>query len=153
MKKATTIADYALSWISHQTPMEAFNTINDIASWWSQDFKGASQKLNDEFEVRFGDVHYSKQKLVELIPGKRVVWLVTGSHLNFLDDKSEWTNTRIIFDIVQQSNETEIHFTHVGLVPEIECFDACTEGWNHYLQKSLQKLMASGKGEPYQMTI
>jgi len=140
--------DYHTSIRVDATPHEAFESINSVSHWWTENLEGDSRKPDDEFTVRFGDVHYSKQKLIEVIPDKKVVWLVTDSKLNFLKDKDEWTNTRIVFEIISQDKQTEVHFTHIGLTPEIECFDACSNAWSQYIQQSLRRLIRTGKGQP-----
>lgn len=127
---------------------KAFECINNVSQWWTANLEGNSHRLNDEFTVRFGDVHYSKQKLVEFIPDKKVVWLVTDSKLNFIKDQQEWTNTKICFEVFTHEGKTQIVFTHHGLVPEIECYDACSNAWSQYIQQSLLSLVSTGKGKP-----
>ena len=127
---------------------EVFDNINNVTKWWTGDLEGHSQKLGDEFTVRFGEIHVSTQKLIEFIPGEKVVWLVTDSNLNFIKDRDEWTNTRISFELSADDNKTRLLFTHTGLVPGIECYNSCTKGWDHFIKGSLFKLLTEGKGTP-----
>lgn len=140
--------DYHTSITVDVTAQEAFESINSVSKWWTENLEGSSKKLNDEFAVRFGDVHVSRQKLVEVIPDKKVVWLVTDSKLNFVKDKHEWTNTKISFEIAEKGGKTQIHFTHIGLVPGVECYNGCTSAWGQYIKGSLFRLLTEGKGRP-----
>ena len=148
MSQTMNPTDYTETLSFDQAPTEVFNAINNVRGWWNDTAKGTFQKLDDEFETRFGDVHYSKQKLIEVVPDKKVVWLVTDSHLNFLGDKTEWTGTRVCFEISRKENKTYLQFTHVGLRPKIECYDACSTAWGQYLRYSLFYLVTTGKGQP-----
>jgi len=139
--------NFTVSFLVDQTPKEAFNAIQNVPGWWTENLQGSTQQLNDEFEVRFGDVHYSKQKLIEVITNKKVVWLITDSRLNFVKDKSEWTGTKISFEITEKDGKTQVRFTHSGLVPEIECYRDCSNAWGYYVN-SLHSLITTGKGQP-----
>jgi len=137
-----------------QTPEEVFNAIRNVRGWWSgyysEEIKGDTKKLNDEFSFRAGGgAHYSRQKLIEVIPKKKVVWLITDSKLDFLENKDEWTGTKVIFDISTKGDKTQLVFTHDGLTPEIECYNSCAPAWSQYLQNKLLPLITSGQENIY----
>ena len=131
-----------------QSPEQAFAAINDVRAWWSGDIEGETDKPGEEFVYRYGDVHYSKQRITESVPGRKVAWLVLDSHLNFTRDKAEWNGTKVTFDIAKAGDKTEVRFTHVGLVPDFECFDGCSNAWGYYINGSLRNLIATGAGQP-----
>ena len=131
-----------------QTPGEVFNSINHVSNWWTENLEGDSENLDGVFTVNFGGDAFVTQKLIEVIPNKKVVWLVTDCNLPWLKDKTEWTNNKMSFDISTKDNSTEMSFTHIGLIPEMECYDSCVKGWDQYIKDSLQKLITDGEGKP-----
>jgi len=40
--------------------------------------------------------------------------------------------------------------THIGLTPEIECYDLCKNGWQSFLY-SLNKYLTTGIGAPFKL--
>jgi Activator of Hsp90 ATPase homolog 1-like protein len=128
------------------SPQEVFNAINNVRGWWQGVIKGNTEKLHDEFTYQMAEFHLSKQKIVELVPYKKVVWQVTESSINFVADKKEWLNTTICFEITADKNNTQLIFTHQGLVPEIECYGGCSGAWEQLIQQSLYSLITTGKG-------
>ena len=143
--------NFTTSFLVDQTPEEAFSAINNVRGWWSEEIEGSTEKLNDEFTYHYKDVHICKMKLVEVIPNKKVVWLVLENYFNFIEDKNEWVDTKISFEVSEKDNRTEIRFTHQGLVPEYECFDICSNAWSEYITGSLRSLISTGKGQPNQI--
>jgi hypothetical protein len=139
--------DFTTMLLVEQTPEEAFNAINNVRGWWTGEpgVEGSADKVGDEFTYRYKDIHYSKQKVTELIPGKKIVWLVTESKLNFIKDKQEWTGTKIRFDITKKGNKTGVRFTHIGLVPDIECYGDCSNAWSSYITSSLRDFITKDK--------
>jgi hypothetical protein len=131
-----------------QTPQEAFEAIINVRGWWSGEIEGPTDELSGEFTYRYEDVHYSTQKVTELVPGKRVVWQVLDSYLAFVEDKREWNGSRLIFDIARKGDKTEVRFTHAGLLPAHECYGVCSSAWSSYIRGSLRSLIATGKGQP-----
>ncbi len=137
--------DFTTTILIDKTPAEVINAINHPQQWWTGEFTGSAEKLNDEFTYRYKDMHYSKQQVTEMIPGKKVVWLVTESQLNFIEDKSEWTGTRIIFDVSENDGRTQLHFIHEGITPDVECYDACSPAWTSLIQQSLFNYITTGE--------
>ena len=138
---------FTTSFITDQTPEAAFAAIIDPRAWWSGEFEGGTRKLGDVFSYRYQDFHYSKQVVTELVPNKRVAWQVVEGTLSFVEDKTEWVGTTIMFDIGMKDGRTEVVFTHEGIAPAVECYDTCSDAWTSLIQGSLKQLIRSGKTE------
>lgn len=145
---AHTERGYSTSYTVEQSPEEVFAAILDVGAWWTGQVEGRADELGTEFTYRHPPQHYSLQRVVELDPGRRVVWRVIDSHLAFISEPGEWTGSEIVFDIVPTADGAELRFTHVGLVPDVECFGACSTAWLHYINGSLRSRITTGEGLP-----
>ncbi|MFT3823979.1 MAG: SRPBCC domain-containing protein [Chitinophagaceae bacterium] len=139
--------DFHCSITAGVTPEQAFSGINDVAAWWSKSFKGASEHPGDVFTVRFGET-FAEFEITEVIPNKKIVWFTRDCNLHFMKDKKEWKGTSLNWEISSNGDTTRVDMTHVGLVPEIECYHDCIKGWTFYVTSSLHKLLTEGKGIP-----
>lgn len=129
------------------TPREAFEGINHVTEWWARNIEGNTEKLNDVFTVHFGET-YVTFKITESVPNEKVAWHVTDCYLPWLKDKTEWNGTTVVFEIFPLGDETQVTMTHIGLVPEVECYNGCEAGWNKHFKGSLLKLLTEHVGAP-----
>ena len=125
---------------------EAIKKISNVPGWWGITFSGKSEKENDQFVVKMGGDSFFNFTVAELIPGRRVVWLVTDCNMPWYSDKKEWANTKLIFDLIENNGVTDLIFTHEGLTPDVECWNDCEPGWTHWIKTSLLSYFTTGKG-------
>jgi hypothetical protein len=140
--------DFTTTILVDQSPKEVFDAINNVRGWWNENVEGSTDKLNAEWIYQYKDVHICKMKIIEFVPNQKVVWLVLENQFNFTKDKSEWKGNKIVFDISEKENKTQLTFTQEGLVPEYECYDVCHDAWTSYIRGSLKNLITTGKGQP-----
>ncbi len=143
-----TTHDYHSNIVAEIAPQEAFEKITRVSEWWAKDFEGKSAEANDVFTVRFKSGDMYKMKVAEIVPQKKIVWEVIDSYQGWHEEHTEWVGTKIVWDVLPQKDSTEVKMTHAGLVPEFECFDKCSQGWDYLMQKSLSKFLTENTGLP-----
>lgn len=132
----------------NKSESEAYAAIQNFRGWWSEEIDGKTDKLNETFFYHYKDIHLCKIKLVESTPDKKLIYQVLENEFNFISDKSEWVNTKLIFELTRKGKKTEIKFTHEGLVPDYECYEVCNDAWTGYINDSLRNFIETGKGNP-----
>jgi hypothetical protein len=138
-----TVANYTVGIEVAKSPNDVFNhIINDVSKFWPEEFEGESTKLNVEFVFRSGDTHYSKNKVVEFVPNKKVVWLVTESIRK--TDNFEWTGSKMVFELTTKGDNTLLKFTYDGLILENE-YDRLVQVCDMVIKEKLYNLITNGK--------
>jgi uncharacterized protein YndB with AHSA1/START domain len=128
----------------------ALTTPEGLRAWWTPDCD-VQTATGGKIHLRFERTH-KEMRIERLDPGREVRWLCTASHLAFAPAprRSEWVGTQIVFRLTPHGmGHTRLDFEHVGLVPALDCYEVCSDGWRHYLS-SLQQLAATGRGTPYE---
>lgn len=121
-------ANYSVAIEVSRSPNDVFTDLINLKKWWPEDFEGDDVALNSEFAFTTGDSHYSKNKVVEFLPGKKLVWLTIESIRK--TDNYDWSGTKFIFELMPKDDKTIVKFTYDGIVFENE-FDRLGPGMQH----------------------
>jgi uncharacterized protein YndB with AHSA1/START domain len=130
----------------HTTPeqaYEALTTLDGLSGWWTERTTGKTG-IGDVIDFRFdrdgAELGFFDMSVLELVPGKRVLWEVA-------DGPPEWIGTKIHWDLRQEGDYTVIMFKHEGWREPVEFMHHCSTKWASFLL-SLKQLLETGKGAP-----
>jgi uncharacterized protein YndB with AHSA1/START domain len=127
---------------------DAIATVEGVQSWWTPHTSGSSER-GGELELVFEGVDDQVMRVERSVRPSLVEWtcLAHTGH-------PEWEETRVRFALAEWApGECELDFRHVGLVPELRCYDACERGWDFFLGTSLAGLVERGEGSPYRAPV
>jgi uncharacterized protein YndB with AHSA1/START domain len=117
---------------------DALTTVDGLAAWWTS---GTSGDGDGTLRFRFGEVGGFDMKVLDLQPGKRVLWEV-------VDGPAEWIGTTVSFELIQDGEWTIVLFAHAGWREPVEFMHHCSTKWALFLM-SLKALVETGTGAPH----
>lgn len=131
------------------TVYDALITEAGLKGWWTGTCDiGSGEGALCTF--RFDD-SWKTMRIEKLSAASEVRWRCVDSSIDLEDGSksSEWMDTVCVFRLTPLSNQTTaLHFQHIGLQPELECYNDCKRGWTRFLS-SLKHYVETGVGEPY----
>ena len=132
------------------TVYHALATPEGIRGWWTQDCE-ADTAVGGNIRLRFGATQ--KTLRIECLdPGHEVRWLCTEAYIAAaqLARQDEWVGTQMVFRLTPHGDgRARLDFEHVGLTPDLHCYDLCNHGWRYFLH-SLSRFAETDRGTPYE---
>lgn len=124
------------------TPRRVYDALTkEMSNWWT-DMTSKVDKIGDKTTAKFEDGTTWSFEVAKLEENTLVeLFCFQADHIHPVTTpamRTEWENTTLRFRIIENSENTTIHFTHVGLTPEVHCYDICNSGWNHFFGSSLK---------------
>ncbi|WP_326558599.1 SRPBCC family protein [Micromonospora sp. NBC_01796] len=117
----------------------ALTTTEGLAGWWTTNTRSEGDNLDRVLRFRFSAGGFD-MKVLELDPGKRVLWEV-------VDGPEEWIGTQVDWGLDQADDYAVVLFKHQGWKEPVEFMHHCSTKWALYLM-SLKSLVETGKGAP-----
>jgi uncharacterized protein YndB with AHSA1/START domain len=121
----------------------ALATPEGVAGWWTTETSGDGKPggmLKVAFTSEGKPIGAFDIQVLELVPGKRVLWQV-------VEGPAEWIGTKIAFDLKQEDGFTIVLFKHQGWKEPVEFMSHCSTKWAIFLM-SLKSLLETGRGAP-----
>lgn len=127
----------------------ALTTQRGIRGWWTAS-SDAGTAVGEQITIRFGTT-FKVMRIEKLRPDAEVRWHVIDAQLDVpgLTRTKEWVGTTITFQLESLSaSVTRLSMEHIGLTPQVECYELCSQGWIQFLG-SLKRYVETGTGTPY----
>ncbi|MGH8430544.1 MAG: SRPBCC family protein, partial [Solimonas sp.] len=103
----------------------ALTTLEGLSGWWTDDTKGDTE-IGGVIHFRFGERGFFRMKVLELDPGRRVLWQV-------VDGPPEWIGTKVSFELRQEDDYTILLFQHRDWKEPVEFMHHCSTKWGQFL--------------------
>ena len=121
---------------------KALTTSKGIAGWWAKSNRLWKENADEFLSVDFGQVK-KLMRVEKTTPLSGLIWNVLECTLH------EWPGTRITFNITPASDGGSLlKLEHIGLNPQLECFESCSSGWEYFMV-SLKQYVETGEGTPH----
>ena len=124
---------------SLESVYKAVTTRDGLAGWWTTQTEGEGNKVGNVVKFRFGAGGFD-MRVVELQPGKQVLWQV-------VEGPPEWIGTKVSWELKQEGDYVIVLFKHQGWKEPVEFMHHCSTKWGIFLM-SLKSLVETGTGAP-----
>ena len=122
--------------------------------WWTacdEQFNEIGDRIKFTFPARVSYWTFEALKLER----NRAVELECVEAFHKITEKpnapeTEWLGSRALWRIEPRGEQTDIHFIHDGLTPDLDCYNVCEAGWNSFFVGSLKSYLDTGVGIPAQ---
>ena len=133
----------------------AFKAVTaDVEQWWTRPDK-ALEQIGDKAKFGFPPLKsYWTFELTQVEKPKFVEWTcIDALHIHEGQPKeiqTEWLGTKVLWTISPNANGCEVELEHLGLQPDLLCYDICQAGWDMFFLGSLKAYLNTGQGSPHQ---
>ncbi len=123
---------------------EALASLEDLVGWWASTATGSGSP-GSRFQLGFAGLDETITWQVDTAVAPTSVAWTCVSHTGLPD----WDGTKLVFELSEhESALTVLKFRHIGLVPQLDCYEQCRAGWEHFLP-SLKAYSEEGLGTPF----
>lgn len=130
-------------------PSQVFDAITkEMSNWWT-DMTSVVNKIGDKTTAKFEDGTTWSFEVVTLHENKLIEFhCYEANHIHPVttpEMRTEWEDTTLRFEMIPRGAETDIHFTHIGLTPKLNCYDLCHSGWDHFFGSAFKTYLENKK--------